>query len=213
MNRKVSIIERIKRNSKWVWGQKWELPTKFTLKEGSQRGKFYLLWYRGSDKVLTPVPPLKHEKLPDLSGALRLARIKQRHLEDEADGLKRPDPVNPENRVAIQEAVEKFVSEVELTRDPLTHKLYEQNLREYSGWTKLTYVDEIDKNHLFGYRKHLMDGGNERLTADWKLLRINKMVKTTLRLDHGRGPIKKSDLGKMKPSGDPFERGVSEPAH
>lgn len=48
-----------------------------------------------------------------------------------------------------------------------------------------------------------MDGGNERLTADWKLLRINKMVKTILKLDQGRGPIKKSDLGKMKPNGDP----------
>jgi hypothetical protein len=81
--------------------------------------------------------------------------------------------------------------------------VYEQNLREYLEWTKLTYVDQIDKDHLFAYRKHVMDGGNERLTADWKLLRINKMVKATLRLDHGKGPIKKSDLGKMKPNGDP----------
>ena len=202
-NRKVSIIERVKRNGKWVWGEKWELPIKFTLKEGSRHGKFYVLWYRGPDKVLTPVPALKHEKLPDLSGALRLAKIKQRHLEDEADGFKRPDPIKPESRITVHEAVQTFVTQVELTKDALTHKLYEQNLREYSEWTKLTYVDEIDKNHLFEYRKHLMDGGNERLTADWKLLRINKMVKTTLKLDHGRGPIKKSDLGKMKPGGDP----------
>lgn len=54
----------------------------------------------------------------------------------------------------------------------------------------MTYVDQIDKDHLFEYRKHLMDGGNEGLTADWKLLRINKMVKVTLKLDHGKGPIK-----------------------
>ena len=105
--------------------------------------------------------------------------------------------------VKIQEALQKFVTQVELTKDPLTYKVYEQNFREYSEWTKLTYVDQIDKDHLFEYRKHVMDGGNQRLTADWKLLRINKMVKVTLKLDHGRGPIKKSDLGKMKPNGDP----------
>jgi len=202
-NRKVSIIERVKRSGKWSWGKKWDLPAKFTLKEGSRQGKFYLLWYQGNDKQFTPVAAVKREKLPDLEAALRLAKMKQRHLEDAADGLDRPDPIKPLNRVKIQEAVQKFVTQIELTQNPLTHKVYEQNLREYSEWTKLTYVDQIDKNHLFEYRKHVMDGGNGRLTADWKLLRINKMVKVTLRLDHGKGPIKKSDLGKMKPNGDP----------
>jgi len=202
-NRKVCIIERVKRNGKWVWGQKWELPVKFTLKEGSRLGKFYLIWYQGNDKQFTPVPPVKLEKLPDLEASLRLAKMKQRHLEDAAEGLDRPDPITPVNRVKIQEAVQKFVTQIELTKDPLTYKMYEQNLREYSKWTKLTYVDQIDKDHLFAYRKHVMECGNERLTADWKLLRINKMVKVTLKLDHGKGPIKKSDLGKMKPNGDP----------
>jgi integrase len=202
-NRRVSIIERVKRNGKWVWGEKWELPVKFTLKQGSRQGKFYVLWYRGANKVLTPVPQDNGKSLPDLSGALRLAKIKQRHLEDEADGLQRPDPITPVNRVTIKEAVQQFVTQIELTKNPLTYKIYEQNLREYSEWTKLTYVDQIDKDHLFKYRKHVMDGGNERLTADWKLLRINKMVKTILKLDHGKGPVKKSDLGKMKPNGDP----------
>ena len=202
-NRKVSIIERVKRNGKWVWGEKWELPVKFTLKDGSRPGKFYVLWYRGANKVLSPVPKRKGEKLPDLNASLLLARIKQRHLEDEADGLKRPDPVKPENRITIDDGVQKFLSGVELTKDPETFDVYEQNLREYSEWTKLTYIDDIDKDHLFAYRKHLMDGGNGRLTADWKLLRINKMVKAILKLDQGKGPIKKSDLGKMKPNGDP----------
>jgi integrase len=203
-NRRVSIIERVKQNEKWVWGQKWELPVKFTLKEGSRQGKFYVLWYRGNDKQFTPVPPMKKEKLPYLSDALRLAKMKQRHLEDAADGLQRPDPIiTPANRVTIQDAVQNFVTQIELTKNPLTYKIYEQNLREYSEWTKLTYVDQIDKNHLFEYRKHVMDAGNERLTADWKLLRINKMVKAALKLEHGKGPIKKSDLGKMKPNGDP----------
>lgn len=202
-NRRVSIIERVKRNGKWVWGEKWTLPVKFTQKAESRQGKFYVVWYRGANKVLTPVPKYKGEELPALRAALVLAKIKQRHLEDAADGLQRPDPIKPVNRITIQEAVQKFVTQIELTKDPLTYKVYEQNLREYSEWTNLPYVDQIDKDHLFEYRKHVMDGGNERLTADWKLLRINKMVKTVLKLDHGKGPIKKSDLGKMKPHGDP----------
>ena len=89
-NRRVSIIERVKRNGKWVWGEKWEPPS-----------------------------------------------------------------------------VQQFVTQIELIKNPLTYKIYEQKLREYSEWTKLTYVDQIDKDHLFKYRKHVMDGGNERLTADW----------------------------------------------
>lgn len=83
------------------------------------------------------------------------------------------DPIKPANRVTIREAVQKFTTQVELTKDPLTYKVYEQNLREYLEWTKLTYVDQIDKDYLFEYRRHLMDGGNESLTADWKLLRIS----------------------------------------
>ena len=124
-------------------------------------------------------------------------------MEDAADGLQRPDPLKPVNRATIQEAVQKFVAQIELTKDPLTCKAYEQNLRQYLEWTNLIYVDQIDKDHLFEFRKHVMDGGNESLTADWKLLRINKMVKTSLKSDHGKGPIRKSDLGKMRPNGDP----------
>src|SRR5207253_10019596 len=100
-NRKVSIIERVKRNGKWVWGEKWELPVKFTLKDGSRPGKFYVLSYLGANRVLTPVPKRKGEKLPDLNASPLLARIKQRHLEHEAAGLKRPDPDQPENRRPI----------------------------------------------------------------------------------------------------------------
>jgi integrase len=34
-------------------------------------------------------------------------------------------------------------------------------------------------------------------------MRVNKFVKVTLGLADGKGPIKKSDLGKMKPNGPP----------
>src|SRR6476646_916443 len=111
-NRKVSIIERVKRNGKWVWGEKWELPVKFTLKQGARQGKFYVLWYRGANKVLTPVPKNEGEKFPDLRAALWHGNVKQRHLKDAADGLQRPDPITQVNLVTIQEAVQKFVTQI-----------------------------------------------------------------------------------------------------
>lgn len=72
-------------------------------------------------------------------------------------------------------------------------------------------MDEIDHDQIMEFRKWLVKNGNEKknskkqgndpLTADWKAMRVNQFVKTTLGLPDGKGPIKKSDLGKMKPSG------------
>jgi hypothetical protein len=106
-NRKVSIIERIRQNGKWTWGEKWELPLKLSLKEGARRGKFYLLWYSGDRKKHTPVPAPERESLACLRDSLYRARIKQRHLEDEADGLMRPDPIAPITPITIEAAILK----------------------------------------------------------------------------------------------------------
>jgi len=64
-------------------------------------------------------------------------------------------------------------------------------------------MDEIDHDHVMAFRKHAESKENSRLTADWKAMRVNKFVKVTLGLADGKGPIKKSDLGKMKPNGPP----------
>ena len=95
------------------------------LEEGSRQGKFYVLWYCGDNKVFTPVPQNNGEKLPELRGALRLAKIKQRHLEDEADGLQRPDPIMPVNRVTIKEAVQQVRHSNRVNQKPA----YLQDLR------------------------------------------------------------------------------------
>lgn len=42
--------------------------------------------------------------------------------------------------------MQKFLIGVELTKDSETHDVYEQNLREFSEWTSLTYVDLMTKN-------------------------------------------------------------------
>jgi len=80
------------------------------------------------------------------------------------------------------------------------------------------FVDEIDYEQIMGFRnwlikegnekKNLKKSGNDRLTANWKAMRVNKFVKDTLGLPPGKGPIKKSDLGKMMPNGPP--RNLSE---
>jgi integrase len=38
---------------------------------------------------------------------------------------------------------------------------------------------------------------NDELTAVWKCLRVNKMIKTMLALDAAQGPVKKSDFGEV----------------
>ena len=50
-------------------------------------------------------------------------------------------------------------------------------------------------------RRYSKKKGNDKLTADWKAARVNQFVRLTLGLTPGNGPIKKSDLGKMKPNG------------
>jgi site-specific recombinase XerD len=124
-----------------------------------------------------------------------------------------PIPLKPNERKTITDSIERYLQQVEVSQDPKTLKAYKQTLRQFERWTAFTYMDEIDHDHLMAYRNWLLKNGNEKrnaktkgndkLTADWKALRVNKLVKVTLGLPHGKGPIKKSDLGKMKPNGLP----------
>jgi hypothetical protein len=69
-------------------------------------------------------------------------------------------------------------------------------------------VDEIDHDHLMEFRNWLMSRGNEhwflknpgddKRTADRKASHVNQLVRITLGLPEGKGPIKKSDLGKIR---------------
>jgi Phage integrase, N-terminal SAM-like domain len=132
---------------------------------------------------------------------------------DAADGFSRPDPLQSNARHTIANAIERYLQRVEVSQAPDTLKAYKQSLRQFERWTDRKFVDEIDHDHLMAYRKWLLKSGNEKksaksngndkLTADWKVFRVNKLVKTTLGLPHGKGPIKKSDLGIMKPNGPP----------
>jgi integrase len=58
------------------------------------------------------------------------------------------------------------------------------------------FVDQIDKAHLMRFMDYLVDDDPDNcpFTAAWKLMRVNKWIRTVLHLDPGKGPIKKSDL-------------------
>ena len=83
-------------------------------------------------------------------------------------------------------------------------KVHRYAVREFVAWNReicgyefrKRFVDEIDKAHLMRFMDYLVDDepDNCPFTAAWKLMRTNKWIRTVLRLDPGKGPIKKSDL-------------------
>jgi integrase len=80
---------------------------------------------------------------------------------------------------------------------------YKQNLREFQRWNsgsakaKKTYLDQIDRQHIMAFKRYLetnVEVHNDEYTAAWKCIRMNKMIKTMLKLAAGCGPVKKSDF-------------------
>jgi integrase len=207
-NTRVSIRERVKSpGGEWGWTRIPVSEGQLDVTEENRRGIFYLVWTEKGKKQEQRV------KEATLGAALKTARVKQRHLQDIADGFQRPDPLTQSQRRTIPQAIRQQLEKIEVVRDPKTHKGHRQALRQFERWTDKTFVDEIDHDHLMTFRNWLVKNGNEkrnsknpgndRLTANWKAMRVNKLVKETLGLLPGKGPIKKSDLGKMRPSNPP----------
>jgi integrase len=213
-NTAVSIRERIKTaDGRWVWSPKIPIPaSKLKPEEAQREASFYLVWTEREKKRELKV------KGKTFGATVAAARAKQRHLEDAADGYSRPDPMKQKERKTIVDAIERQLQHIEICREADTLKAHRQALGQFKRWSEENYptrrfVDEIDYEQIMGFRnwlikegnekKNLKKSGNDRLTANWKAMRVNKFVKDTLGLPHGKGPIKKSDLGKMKPNGPP----------
>jgi integrase len=141
--------------------------------------------------------------------AVRAAKAKERHLEDAADGFDRPDPLKKKaERITIADAIEKRLHSIEVTFEPDTLKSHRQALRQFEKWTTRHFVDDIDHDHLMDFRnwlmkngnehKHMKKSGNEKRTANRKVSHVNQMIRLTLGLPEGKGPIKKSELGKIR---------------
>jgi integrase len=202
-NTTVSIRERIKAEGRWRWSCNLRPPEdKLTPSEAERKGKFYLVWTESGKKREQRVKG-------NLEAAVKAARAKERHLEDAADGFDRPDPLKKKaERVTIADAIERRLHSIEVTFEPDTLKSHRQALRRFGKWTSRRFVDEIDHDHLMEFRnwltKHgnehrfIRNPGNDKRTANRKVSHVNQLVRLTLSLPEGKGPIKKSELGKIK---------------
>lgn len=201
-NTTVSIRERVKVEGRWRWSQNLRPPDdKLKPSEADRNGKFYLVWTEGKKR--------EQRVKGNFEAAVKAARAKERHLEDAADGFERADPLKKKaERVTIADAIERRLHSIEVTFEPDTLKSHRQALRQFVKWTSRRFVDEIDHDHLMEFRnwlvKHgnehrfLKNPGNDKRTADRKASHVNQLVRITLGLSEGKGPIKKSELGKIK---------------
>jgi hypothetical protein len=207
-NTTVSIRERIKNpDGRWCWAPKLPVPEgKLKPTEAQRRGKYYLVWTERGKK--------REQKINGntFEDAVKAARSKERHLEDAADGFERPDPLKKKpERITIVDAIESRLHSIEVSFDPATLKSHRQALRQFEKWTMRHFVDEINHDHLMEFRNWLMTHGNEHRfmknsgnamrTANRKASHVNQLVRITLGLPDGKGPIRKSELGKTKRNG------------
>jgi integrase len=202
-NTTVSIRERIKdAEGRWRWSQALRPPDdKLKPSEAERKGKFYLVWTEGKKR--------EQRVKGNLEAAVKAARAKERHLEDAADGFERPDPLKKKaERITIADAIETRLHSIAVSFEPDTLKSHRQALRQFEKWTKRRFVDEIDHDQLMEFRNWLMKHGNEhrflktpgndKRTADRKASHVNQLVRIILGLPEGKGPIKKSELGKIR---------------
>ncbi len=157
-------------------------------------GKFLLVWREGGQKKYS-------DYILTLPEAIRAKEQKELYLASLAKGLKVEDPSEGKTRLTIAVAIDEFLGN--LTGRGNTGSLYVQNLRQFQHWNsviakaKKTFVDQIDRNHIMAFKKFLetdVDVHNDEYTAAWKCIRVNKMIKTVLKLTPGKGPVKKSDF-------------------
>jgi len=204
-NRKVSIIEKLKlANGEWT-----NLPVKIPKNRPNgkglylkdrREGDFYLVWREGERKQYDPVPGR-------LSDAIEKKEQKELYLASIAKGLRVEDPSAGKTRLTITAAIDEYLSF--LTGRGNTVPLHTFALRQFEEWNaaharkKKVFLDTVDRQHILAFKKWAMEQGgkdgepNDEVTAVWKCMRVNKMIKTMLNLGPGQGPVKKSDFGEV----------------
>jgi integrase len=197
-NLKASIIEKIKVDGRWksapVKVPKSKPNGKGLYLKDRREGNFLLVWREGGQKRYS-------NYIPSLPEAIRAKEQKELYLASLANGLKVEDPTNGKTRPTVDAAIDEFLDA--LTGRGNTVPTYNQNLRQFQRWNSAiakapkTFVDQIDRNHITAFKAYLetdADVHNDEYTAVWKCIRVNKMIKTMLKLGPGQGPVKKSDF-------------------
>ncbi|MGA8871419.1 MAG: site-specific integrase [Candidatus Acidiferrales bacterium] len=204
-NKRVKIYERVQiHRGRWtdraVTIPKLRSDGTLYLKD-EREGKFRVSWYEGTKKQWHPTT------CRTLGEALKVKDDKQWFLKNQnRPGVQ--DPTLPDVRLPISTSVDLYIDS--LTRSKRTKIAYGHAVRQFEAWnaslkngSRKTFVEEIDKAHLARLFDYLVDDEPENCpyTAALKLLRVNAFIRTTLKLDPGKGPIKKSDYRRELKSG------------
>jgi integrase len=203
-NKRVKIYESVKVNGRWT-SVSVEIPklkpdNTLYLKDGRE-GKFRISWYEGTRKQWHPTT------CRTLGEALKVKAEKEWFLQNQSrPGVQDPTAADARHPIAV--SVELYVDS--LTHSKRTKSAYGHAVREFAEWnaslkngSKKTFVEEIDKAHMARFFDYLVDDEpeNDPYTAALKLLRVNAFIRTTLNLEPGKGPIKKSDYRRELKSG------------
>ena len=203
-NKTVKIYDRVKVQGKWtdrpVSIPKLKADGTMYLKD-DREGKFHISWYEGKSKKRHP------KTCTTLSEALKVKADKEWFVQNQnCPGVQ--DPTLPDARLPISVAINGYIDA--LMGAKATKKAHRHDLREFEAWNGSLenekgkkFVEEIDKAHMRRFFEYLVDDEPENcpFTAAWKLMRLNKFIRTVLKLDPGKWPIKKSDYRRELKSG------------
>jgi integrase len=198
-NRAVSIYECTKKNGKQGWARV-EIPAKkpdgkLYLKN-NLRADFYISWYEGLDEKGRPkkkwkkVAALRANELPYLDRAVAACEAKQWELQH-PERVKQESLANGQ-RLSISAAIFQYLENFVGTKS--TIKEHRNALKEFEGWTSCNYVEDITRAMLLRWKEVLVKGGNDELTAVWKIIRVNKFYKSVMGLAHGAGLVKTTEF-------------------
>ena len=174
---------------------------KLKISEVSKTAFWYLSWYEGSNKKWKSVGRVA------LGQAISAAEAKEFHLAGIARGIATPDPAQLNRRFSIAAAMETRRTEIGLSFHKETLVSHNDAFAEFNKWNgnggpRRQYVDQITRQDLLTFKKHIIDTGRDECTAGSKMMRINAMIKDALKLDHGKGPVTVKDA---RVSADPVE--------
>ena len=204
-NTKAKIYERVQVHGRWtdraVRLPKLRADGTLYLKD-DREAKFRVSWYEGKKKQWHP------SACSSLGEALRVKNDKEWFLRNQSrPGVQ--DPTLPDPRSPSSVSINGYIDA--LTGAKKTKAAHRHTLREFEAWnnslrndSRKKFVEEIDKAHLTKFFDYLVDDEPENcpFTAAWKILRVNKFIRTVLKLDPGKGPIKKSDYRRELKSGE-----------
>ena len=197
MEIKVSIYERVKQQGKWR-----EVPVRvprIIKKDGSlfvkdnRTGRFIISWCENRKKKRQTVRDSRGGNVTYLEAAVRLASSKKWYL-DNRQAHPVSDPTMAAPRITISEQISLYLDAKSGCKRTLrAHSFALREFGEFAAERHIAHVDEITKAHMNRFFERLSEGGNSPLTAASKILKVNAFYRAVMKLDVGKGVIRKRD--------------------